>query len=74
MGITLVTREYGQAIRVGDDIKVTVLGISKAKARIGIDAPKELEIRKEETDKRVKAGSGKSGGIISAGGAGTGDE
>ena len=55
--ILLLTRRTGEAILIGDDIKITVTAINGNQCRIGIDAPKEVKVLREELVKRdVEAG------------------
>lgn len=44
----VLTRKVGEAIAIGDDVKVTVLGVHDGKARIGIDAPREVRVMRTE--------------------------
>lgn len=44
----ILTRKVGEAICIGEDIKVTVLQVRGNQVRIGIDAPKTTNIRREE--------------------------
>ena len=44
----LLTRKPGQAIQVGEDIKIVLAEIKGKQARIGIDAPKEYQIDRDE--------------------------
>jgi carbon storage regulator len=48
----ILTRRVGEAIKVGDDITVVVLGIKGNQVRIGIDAPKSVEVHREEVYER----------------------
>jgi len=41
---------------VGDDVTVTILGIKGNQTRIGINAPKEVAVHREEVYERIKAG------------------
>lgn len=43
-----LTRKPGEAIRIGDDITVTVLGVKGNQVRVGIDAPREISIVRSE--------------------------
>lgn len=45
----VLTRRVGEAIIIGDNIKVTVLMVERRKTRIGINAPKNVIVRREET-------------------------
>jgi carbon storage regulator len=49
----ILTRKVGEALRVGDDVSLTVLGIKGSQVRIGIDAPREVAVHREEIYQRV---------------------
>jgi carbon storage regulator len=51
----ILTRRMGETLMVGDDVKVTVLGVKGNQVRIGIDAPKEVAVHREEIYERIKA-------------------
>lgn len=44
----ILTRKRGESVLIGDNVSVTVLGVKGQQVRIGIDAPKEVEIHREE--------------------------
>ena len=44
----ILTRRVGEALKLGEDITVTVLGVRGNQVRIGIDAPKSVAIQREE--------------------------
>lgn len=44
----ILTRKVGESIHIGDDVKVTVLGVKGGQMRIGIDAPNDVPIHREE--------------------------
>ena len=44
----ILTRRIGETLIINDDIKVTVLGIQGSQVRIGISAPKDVSIMREE--------------------------
>ena len=46
----VISRKPGQRIKIGDDIVITLVGCGKKSVRIGIDAPSELAIRREEVE------------------------
>lgn len=50
----VLTRRIQETLIIGDDIKITVLGISRGQIRIGIDAPPEVSIHREEIYNRIK--------------------
>lgn len=44
----ILTRQLQQAITIGDDITITVVGVAGSQVRLGIDAPKEVAVLREE--------------------------
>lgn len=52
-----LTRRRGQTIRIGDTIIVTVLGVSGDSVRIGVEAPRDIPVDREEVYERKKAGN-----------------
>jgi len=51
----ILTRRAGESIIIGDDIVVTVLSINGNQVWLGIDAPKEVPIHREEIYDRIQA-------------------
>jgi carbon storage regulator len=48
------TRRIGEAIRIGPHTVVTVLGVKGSQVRIGVDAPKDIEVHRKEVFDRIK--------------------
>lgn len=52
----VLTRRIGESIKIGDDITVTILGVNGLQVRVGIGAPTDIPIFREEVHMRIKAG------------------
>jgi carbon storage regulator len=51
----ILTRRVGETVVIGDDITVTVLGVKGNQVRLGIGAPKDVAVHREEVYERIKA-------------------
>lgn len=54
----ILTRRVGETIVIGDDVVVTVLGIKGNQVRIGINAPKNVTVHREEIYQRIQQEKG----------------
>jgi carbon storage regulator len=50
----ILTRRVGETVMVGDDVTVTVLGVKGNQVRLGVNAPKEIAVHREEIYERIK--------------------
>jgi len=55
----ILTRRSGETIKIGDDIEVIVLGVKGNQIRLGIKAPDDVEIHREEIYERIQLEKGK---------------
>ena len=50
----ILTRRVGETVMIGNDVTVTVLGVKGNQVRIGINAPKNVAVHREEIYERIK--------------------
>ena len=49
----ILTRRVGEALMVGDDTKIVVLGVKGSQIRLGINAPKDVKVHREEIFEKI---------------------
>lgn len=54
----ILTRRVGETLMVGDDVTVTVLGVKGNQVRIGVNAPKDVAVHREEIYQRIQREKG----------------
>lgn len=51
----ILTRRVGESLVIGDDVTVTVLGVNGNQVRVGVQAPKQIPVHREEVYQRIKS-------------------
>jgi len=50
----ILTRRVGETVVIGNDVDITVLGVKGNQVRLGVKAPREISVHREEIYKRIK--------------------
>ena len=56
----ILTRKVNESLKVGDDVTVTVLGIKGGQIRIGISAPRDVAVHRQEVFERIQQEQGEA--------------
>lgn len=51
----ILTRRVGETLMIGDEVEVTVLGVKGNQVRIGVKAPRDVSVHREEIYDRIRA-------------------
>ncbi|KAE9534276.1 carbon storage regulator CsrA [Ursidibacter arcticus] len=51
----ILTRKIGESLLIGDDVEITVLSVRGSQVKLGVKAPKEISVHREEIYQRIKA-------------------
>ena len=57
----ILTRRVGESVVIGDDVDVTVLGVKGNQVRLGVKAPREIAVHREEIYQRIRRENENSG-------------
>lgn len=58
----VLTRKLGENIRIGDNVKITVLEVRSGQVKLGIEAPPEVKVHREEIYARIQEENRRAGG------------
>ncbi|MDD9806220.1 MAG: carbon storage regulator CsrA [Gammaproteobacteria bacterium] len=50
----ILTRRVGEALMIGDDVTITILGVRGGQIRVGVSAPKETPVHREEVYEKMR--------------------
>ena len=51
----ILTRKIGESLIIGDDVEITVLSVRGNQVKLGVNAPKEIAVHRQEFYERIKA-------------------
>jgi len=61
MNMLILTRRIGETLMIGDDVTVTVLGVKGNQVRLGVNAPKDVAVHREEIYDKINKQKGSHG-------------
>ena len=62
----ILTRREGESVRIGADVTVTVLRVKGSQVRIGVNAPKDVAVQREEISERARTEVGEAAVAVGA--------
>ena len=54
----ILTRKIGETVMIGNDVSITVLRVKGNQVRLGVDAPKDVSVQRQEIFERIASGDG----------------
>jgi carbon storage regulator len=60
MDMLILTRRVGESLMIGEEVTVTVLGVKGNQVRIGVNAPRDVAVHREEIFNRIQDGEEKT--------------
>lgn len=54
----MLARKEGEAIMIGDEIRIVIVSVEGRNIKVGIDAPKDIPVHREEVYRRLRDGNG----------------
>jgi len=60
----ILSRKEGESIKIGDDITVTILGMQGRQIRIGVEAPKNIPVHRQEIYEKIRMEKGTSANLV----------
>jgi carbon storage regulator len=57
--VLILTRKIGETVMIGNDVSITVLRVKGNQVRLGVDAPKDVSVQRQEIFERIASGNGK---------------
>jgi carbon storage regulator len=70
----ILTRRVGETVVIGNDVDVTVLGVKGNQVRLGVKAPREVTVHREEIYKRIKEEAAQAPAVQANGNANTAND
>ena len=62
----ILTRRVGETVMIGNDVTVTVLGVKGNQVRVGVNAPKDVAVHREEIYERIKREQDQDGNVAAS--------
>lgn len=59
----ILTRRVGETLMIGDDVTVTVLGVKGNQVRVGVSAPRDVAVHREEIYQRIRSEDAVGGAV-----------